>query len=235
MKVLKKVGSILVDVLIVLVMLIALLVIVSSISARSNDGVGNVFGVTIFSVQSDSMSGTFEEGDVILGKVYNRRDVTLEEGDVITFWYYTSEGRIINTHRIVDVISDGVYQTQGDAESQPDEKTIATAQIIAYYDYDPETQKDDITVLPGLGKVIDFLKEPAGFLIFIILPLLALTAYEVYNFVQNLKAYRQEKKEILAQEQAKDKFDSLTEEQKQELFKKYMEEQQKQQQGNDQQ
>lgn len=223
MKVLKKIGSVLLDVLIVLVMIVALIVIVNSVTARTNDGVGNVFGVTVFSVQSDSMSGTFEEGDVILGKAYDRDDYQLKVGDVITFWSYTDDGRVINTHRIISIVSEGVYQTQGDAEESPDARTVSTVQIIAYYEYDQQNDKDGIIVLPALGLIIDFLKAPAGFIIFIILPLLALTAYEAYNFAKNLSAYRKEKRELLAQEQAKDQFDSLTEEQKQELFKKYLE------------
>jgi signal peptidase I len=67
----KKVRNILADILIVLVVIVSLTMSVLVISSRST-GVPNLLGYSLVSVLSDSMSGTFEEGDLIIIKASTR-------------------------------------------------------------------------------------------------------------------------------------------------------------------
>ena len=80
MKILKKIGSVVVDVLIVLVFIISILVVVASITAKRENGQANVFGYTVNSVQTDSMAPKINEGDLVVSKLVtdkNKKDIII--------------------------------------------------------------------------------------------------------------------------------------------------------------
>ena len=69
-KTLQKIGSVILDVLVVLVFVISILLVVANLTADKENGeLPNVFGYVINSVQSDSMSGTFEKGSLVVSKI----------------------------------------------------------------------------------------------------------------------------------------------------------------------
>jgi signal peptidase len=85
MKTLKKIASIALDIIVVLVFIVAVLLVVANITADREKGEQpNVFGYVINSVQSDSMSGTFEKGALVVGKIPDDNTV-IEKEDIISF------------------------------------------------------------------------------------------------------------------------------------------------------
>jgi len=188
MKTLKKIGSIALDILIILIFLISVLLVVANITADKENGEqANVFGYVINSVQSDSMSGTFEKGSLVVGKMVDDKTV-IEKDTIITFTQKVGSTYIQNTHRIVDVQTVGgtnIYQTQGDNRERcpiPDEEWKTVHDVNAVYKFH----------IPLLGGFIDFLKKPVGFIVCLVLPMLAFIAWQVYKLIS---LYLQSKKE----------------------------------------
>ena len=134
MKILKKIGSVVVDVLIVLVFIISILVVVASITAKRENGQANVFGYTVNSVQTDSMAPKINEGDLVVSTLVtdkNKKDIKLEEGKIVSFYTELDNGqKILITHRIYEIRDAGntrIYTTWGDnRESAPAPDTPMT-------------------------------------------------------------------------------------------------------------
>ena len=177
-KVIKRIGAALVDILIVVLILFSVIISVSSITAKANNGIPDLFGYTPFSVQTDSMKPTLDKGDYIFVEECDSND--LQVGDVITYFTMIEGKRAINTHRIVEVRNEnGVieYRTQGDNKEtnpEPDKLLISPGDIIG---------KFNGTRIPVLGTVIDYLSTQLGFFLVILLPVLLFTIYQIYKLV----------------------------------------------------
>ena len=193
MKTFKKIASVALDILVVLVFLISVLLVVANITADKENGEQpNVFGYVISSVQSESMSGTFEKGALVVGKVPTENTVIAKD-DVISFRQKVNGVNIINTHRVVDVNDAGaldLYQTQGDNREicpEPDAEWKTIYDVTSVYKFH----------IPGVGGFIDFLKKPVGFVVCLVLPMLAFIAWQVYKLIS---LYIQGKKEQMLAE-----------------------------------
>lgn len=162
---------------------------------RKTDGVPRLFGTTFLSIQSDSMTGTFEEGDVAVVKKVKSAD-ELKVGDIVTFWaWITVDGqttRQLNTHRISRIVTENNgtqldearYYTKGDKEGLgEDNGSLIFSEIVGKYSYR----------IPNLGHFIDFLQSGAGFFIVVILPLTAFLGYRVYVLVKVILQMKKEK------------------------------------------
>ncbi|MDC7242485.1 MAG: signal peptidase I [Sphaerochaetaceae bacterium] len=160
----------------------------------SDDSETSIFGQTAFTVQTDSMSPTFEAGDLI----FVDTDFELSEievGDVITYQTLIDvdgdgEAELVyNSHRVTEIIiqDDGDFQfvTQGDNNSSVDDEVVNGSYVRGVW-----TGK----VWSNMGGVIDgivsFLKSGTGFFIFIVLPCLAFLVYEVVRFVNVMTEYK---------------------------------------------
>jgi signal peptidase len=161
-----------------LLVVLSIIISISSITAKANNGVPDLFGYTPFSVQTNSMSPTLSEGDYIF--VTKCDAEALEVGDIVTYFTFIGGTRVINTHRIVNVYnSDGMiqYQTQGDNKEtnpEPDKLLLSPGDVIGKYDG---------SKIPVLGAVIDFLSTRLGFFLVILLPVLLFTIYQIYKLV----------------------------------------------------
>ena len=182
MEILKKIGSIIVDVLIVIVFIISLLFVIASITAKRENGQANVFGYTANSVQTDSMKGSINEGDLIISKVVtsdNKKEFNLKEGDVVSFYNELDNGtKILITHRIYNIREAGntrVYTTWGDnRESAPaPDAPITMSDIESVY----------LFRIPLMGHFIDFLRTPLGFIICLVIPLLTFIGWQAYKLM----------------------------------------------------
>ena len=191
MKTWKKIGGIALDIVIVLVFLVSAVLIVANVTTEEGE-MPNVFGYVVNSVQSESMSGTFEKGSIVIAKVPDE-NTEIAVGDIITFYQQQGDVLFANTHRIVDTkVENGrtYYQTQGDNRTicpEPDREWKSASDIKAVY----------VTNVPVIGSVIDFIKKPVGFVICLVLPLLAFIAYQIYKLVT---IYMQAKKEEILEE-----------------------------------
>ena len=65
MKVLKRIGTVVISVLLWVIILVAALYAFTTMASRDNQNVANILGYTPLAVQSDSMSPTFDSGDLI--------------------------------------------------------------------------------------------------------------------------------------------------------------------------
>ncbi len=203
---LKKVLSIIGNVIIwVFVAFSVVITILTFASQSSEDGLPSVGSITILTVSSDSMYPTFEKGDIIIGKKVSSEDkAKLKKGDVITYDAGDIDGdkrNDFNTHRIVEITTeDGVtsYTTKGD-NNKFDDNPVNSENVVCKYTG---------TRIKGVGKVLNFLQTPKGFLVCVVLPLILLFMYELIRFIRKLLEVRskgeseitEEDKELIRQQ-----------------------------------
>ena len=130
-----------------------------------------VFGVRMFIVTSDSMKATdFAAGDLILVKEVDPE--SLVPGDIISFVSENPDnyGRTV-THKIrsiqVDAMGRRVFQTYGTSSGVDDEVPASQNKLLGKY-----TMR-----LPMVGQFFLFLKTTPGYVLFVLLPFLALILY----------------------------------------------------------
>ncbi|MBQ7566515.1 MAG: signal peptidase I [Oscillospiraceae bacterium] len=174
MKTVKKIISIILSVLLWVVILIAALFAFTTLATRDNTRVSNVLGYTPMVVQTESMAPTFNAEDLIIIKQCD--PATLQVGDIITFHTIIQNEYALNTHRIVSIdVVNGArsYTTKGDNNLIEDPHIVGDGDIVGKY----------ITHLPKFGKVINFLSSSVGFLLVIVLPMLAFFIYQIYHLI----------------------------------------------------
>ncbi len=206
----KRIFDILYYVVISIILIAALLYTVITFSTK--DGVTSIFGYIFTSVQSDSMSGTFEKGDVIVTKKINGEAAKVS--DVLSFYYMEpqSEQVIIVTHRLIEIRDDNKLVMQGDVANR--ESSVDLIEIIAPGDV---IAKYTGTKISGLGKVTDFLKTDVGFFCCILIPVFLFLFWQIYIFVKTLI----EAKTLKNEKQINDEARAIAEE----MFKKMQEQQ----------
>lgn len=181
MQTVKKVGSIVISVVMWIIILVAALYAFTTLATKDDGSVSNLGGFTAMTVQSDSMSPTFDQGDLIVIKTCDTSK--LEVGDIVTFHTIIDNQYALNTHRIESIDElNGMrsFTTKGDSNDVADTHIISDGDIVGQY----------VFKIPGMGKVMDFLSSTWGFLIVIVLPMLLFFIYQVYHLVivgMNLK------------------------------------------------
>lgn len=102
-------------------------------------GVTTLLGHPVFTVQSGSMTPTFDTGDLIVDTPVSRTAAArMHPGQVISFMLPGTIPTLIITHRIVAVlrrVSGGaaVYRTKGDANNVADAFTVPSGAIVGVY------------------------------------------------------------------------------------------------------
>ncbi len=173
----KKVLSIVVRIFLWIIILIAALFAFTTLATRSDDHVANIAGYTPMTVLSDSMSPTFNRGDLIIIRTTDTNALVV--GDIITFHTIIENEYALNTHRIQEINDDNIangyrtFVTKGDNNIIQDQRTVYSGDIVGKY----------VGRIPYLGFVMNFLSSSVGFLIVIVLPLLAFFIYQVYHLV----------------------------------------------------
>ena len=175
MKALKRVGTIIISVLLWLVILVAALYAFTTMATKDNQNVANLFGYTPLVVESNSMSPTFKKDDLIFVKKCDTSK--LEEGDIICFHTIIDNEYALNTHRIQSIAENGEarsYTTVGDNNNGvADQHIISDGDIVGKY----------VGHISGAGKLMNFLSSSTGFLLVIVLPMLIFFIYQVYNLI----------------------------------------------------
>lgn len=160
------------NIIIMLLALIVLLAVFSTIQSRRNPGqVPSILGYSPMSVLTGSMQPLFKPGDMIIIKNINADRIKI--GDIITF--KIPSGTLV-THRVVDIIktdSTLSFKTRGDANNAADGMLVTVEQIIG----------KQILKIPYGGYAVRFVREPAGYVIFIVIPLLLLLFSEIRKAV----------------------------------------------------
>ena len=221
---LKRIGSIFVDILIVIVFIISTLVVIASITANRTGGQPSVFGYVFSSVQTDSMQGTINKGDFVVGKLIDD-NTEIKEGDIISFYDYFKGKQIVITHRVVEIIdpkTDPGYITQGDNEAMSDDIVKSREDIQSVYKFR----------IPFVGKFIDFLKTPFGFIICLVIPLLAFISWQAYKLIVLFFKNKQAELDEQAENIKKTKSE-ISEEEKNAIIAEYLAKQKAQEQKSD--
>lgn len=211
----KRIVNIIVDILVVLILIVSILVVMLSLTSKSS-GVPNIFGIAPLSVQTESMEDTINPGELIFCTL-TEIDDEFQKNDIVTFPIELNGEKVLNTHRIVEVVKDQnitYYKTQGDNKEtnpEPDKDLQTSSTIVAKYTG---------TKIPGLGNVLSFIRTQLGFFLCILLPMIIFFIYEAVRVVMNLLAYNKEK--AFEEAQAVVNNSELTEEQKQKAIEEYL-------------
>lgn len=214
-KILKRIVNVFVDILVVLILIVSILVVMLSLTSKSS-GVPNIFGIAPLSVQTESMKGTVDPGDLIFCTL-TEIDDEFQKDDIVTFPIEINGEQVLNTHRIVEVVEDDnitYYRTQGDNKEtnpEPDTDLQTSSTIVAKYTG---------TKIPGLGNVLSFIRTQLGFFLCILLPMILFFIYEAARVIMNLLAYNKEK--AFEEAQSAVNNSELTEEQKKQAIEEYL-------------
>lgn len=137
-----------------------------------------IFGYQMYVVVTDSMTGTYDVGDVIISKKVDLD--TLEEGDVVAYLGETGtyNGKIV-THRIISIEENNgeyIFTLKGDINP-----TV-----------DPLVNGDQIKgkIINKLGfvtTIYSFISNKYVFLGLVLVPLALVIYYQVYSIVKEVK------------------------------------------------
>ena len=176
MKIIKKITSIVAAIIFIICLLLLALVVMTPEDASGNKRV-NVAGYSIMNVLTGSMEPAYQAGDIVVVKVTDPKE--LNKGDVITFVSSDPElnGQTV-THRIVDVVENlgwREFETKGDNNPAKDETLVSEDEIIGKVEFK----------IPFVGKAVNFMQtNRAAFFLIIILPMLAIMAFEVKDIIK---------------------------------------------------
>ena len=152
-------------------------------------------GIELKIVQSGSMEPEIPVGSLLIVRAVD----TYKVGDVITFGPDTKK-QIPTTHRIIEETkNNGVTQftTKGDANTVNDEKPVYKKDIIGKV----------VLSVPKLGFVLDFAREPLGFLFLIGIPAGLIVFDEVIVIVREIIKIRTRKRRAFRKEMLQTKLE----------------------------
>ena len=207
-----KVFTILGIVLCALLLPILIINITMIINSYVNKNEAPSFGKYIpFIVQSGSMSGTIEGGDIIITTKIEPEDVMI--GDVIAFYNPKGNGTSVVTHRVlfIDETKDGLlFTTIGDVvynetlEEYGKIEDVPENVLKAITEEVPENKVISIylTRIPLIGHVSLFMSTVPGFIVCVLLPLLLLVGYDMYRRKISEKSTKQDMDVLLAELEA---------------------------------
>jgi signal peptidase len=179
----KKVFKIIGSVFLWLFVLFAVYVSITALVAKSNDGVANLFGYTPLSVQSESMTGTIDKGDLIIIKLINFDDgkpsETLTPNEsIVTFRYdIDNDGSDeLVTHLFIGK-EDSTYVFQGTYSPNGQElakQYVPESRIVGVYSGNR---------IVALGYVISWITSPIGYFVIFLVPAAIFFLYALYKLI----------------------------------------------------
>lgn len=151
-----------------------------------------LFGYKPYIVLSDSMSGVFDVGDIVVSK---QTDVSeLKEGDIISFRSIDPNNYdTVVTHKIkgeTEYEGQKAFVTYGVSTGIEDEYSVPADRIIGEYQFR----------LPKMGYFFQFLKTPMGYFVFIFIPFMLLIGSEAVRFFKLWKQYKAEQAAMLEEQ-----------------------------------
>ena len=176
------------SILILIMVAAAILIIYGAVSVNSK----SIFGYRLFIVQSASMSGTIEQGELIISKKANKGHLSVN--DIISF--VSSDPNIFgknNTHRIINIEGENYY-TKGDANDVPDTVPARYEDILGKV----------IWHSAFAGKAIAWVGKLENMLIFVILPTVLVAFFDIGSGLRKIKRL------IKRKESDDDKPDNMT-------------------------
>ncbi len=207
----RRIGNVILNVVIFIIIILAIVISVSTFTSTENNGVPDVWGYSPFSIQTNSMSPTISQGDYIIVQQCDTDELVV--GDIISYFTIIENVRVINTHRIVAISETEGYcsfTTQGDnveTNQEVDELAVIAGDVIGIYTG---------VKVPYLGYAMTFMSTQLGFFLFILLPVLLYTVYQIYLLSMAIVYNRQV--QMLEEVKAE-----ATDEMKQTIIQEYLE------------
>ena len=170
----KKLPKIIYYIVLTFILAVAILLVVSILPITGN--------IKVLTVLSGSMEPTIHTGSVVVVKPITNYKV----GDVITFGPNTKI-QIPTTHRIAEIrVQEGqtVYKTQGDANNGEDMKEVSGKDVIGKVYFS----------VPYVGYIIDFVRQPTGLILVIVLPAIFIVYDEVRKIMTEVKKMKDKNK-----------------------------------------
>jgi len=144
---------------------------------------GNLFFLTVL---SGSMQPDINAGDVVIVKSADPYEIKIN--DIITYKQINSDKQNqYVTHRVINISvknNSFFYKTKGDANDYPDLYQVNENDIIG----------KKIFTIPQLGFLINFIHQPIGFFIFLIIPGFLIIGNEVKKIIKELRINIRRKK-----------------------------------------
>lgn len=184
----KRIFNAVVNALLVVAIALAAMCTYVSFVSSSGNGVPSLFGVRVFSIQTESMYPTLLPGDLIFDTAVKEPE-ELRVDDIITYWTVINGERVLNTHRIHEIYDGGgylIFSTKGDNNTIADPLTVHESEVVGQYSFR----------IGGLGKVFDYLQTSTGFLIVIVIPVFLFFLFHLIQFFRVLFAYQNVKNRI---------------------------------------
>jgi len=131
------------------VVLIITILVAAVLFANSESKDKSIFGYRYYNVLTPSMTPTISVGSVVFVKMVEPTE--LNEGDIITYSTST-DGKIVVTHRISEVINDenGLrFITKGDANNVTDLNPVVASKVIGKVNL----------VIPYLGNILVYMQS----------------------------------------------------------------------------
>lgn len=184
----RKILGIIANVIMWLFIAFAVVITIFAFSAQSSsDGIPTIAGKVMSPVLSESMAPTINKGDLIFSRKLAPEDkYNLTVGTIISFKQdLDGDGTPeVNTHRIISVTTTTggfiEYKTKGDNNVIEDSYNVSASDVISVFEEGKDTR------LPLLGGLINFLLQPTGFLVVIVLPLVLFFFFEIFMFVRKV-------------------------------------------------
>jgi len=165
-----------------LVVVLMIFITVSLFVMKLMGDTPTIFGFNFYYIVTESMEPDLEVGDVILSKEVSDYS-SLEVGDVVT--YKGEVGSYANkliTHQIIEIKDDDpnniIFVTKGTNPKSPIDPEISQDQIVSKMIFE----------VPLLGKLMQLINKPIGFILLIVLPLSIFLFIEIKNFIFTLKS-----------------------------------------------
>ena len=175
----------------------------------------NKYGYTQFGDYTFNNVSLFDErnnkavkqGDLLIVK--NSNDI--KEGDIIYYYTVYNDSYIIRSNPVLSIKSDDYSYLYTVDDSGP--VSIVGTKVLGKYTH----------IYPHLGTILNVLESRLGFLFGVLLPILIVFIYQVYEFVMIVRYERtgegkgKKKKKDKIQEESEDKKDDTQEEVKEEV------------------
>ena len=169
MRVIDKIGQVIINILIGLIIVIAAFTLYSFVALEILDkDYVSVFGFTYFEVASGSMFPTISKNDMVIVKLNDE----YEEEDIVT---YMLNGDFI-THRVKRIDTSTII-TKGDANNTADFTLAEDTNIIG----------EVIFKIPKIGYIQSILATKGGLIIVVLIPCLAILSYDIVKLGKNVK------------------------------------------------
>lgn len=205
-----RIISTVINVILVISIILAAVCTYVSYVSTSGSGVPSLFGLQIFSIQTDSMYPVLRPGDLIIDTAVKDAG-TLRKGDIITYWTVINGERTLNTHTVHEIYDGGehlIFATKGENNTAADPLTVHESEVVGQYK----------ARIPGVGKFFDYLQTSTGFLLVVVIPVFIFFLFHLVQFFRVLFEY-QNVKNRLKYEQERGRTEDILEQQKAEQEK----------------